>query len=359
MNKKDPIYYSVYLQLDQLLSSQKPLSLEYGEEVHDETLFMISHQIFELWFKQILHELQFITSQFKSTIVLDDNLSTINEKLKRIIKIQKGFFLQFNIIETISPIDFLGFRDLLTPASGVQSVQFRAIEIMLGLKMEGRTQFNLNVLNTIDREYLQKCELQPSLFDRMEKWLERMPFCQDDHYDFWDQYKLIVDERLQEAQSSIENHPFLSEQDKINHTKMNEGTKKTFESLFQKDLYDRLQVKKMRRMSQRAMLAALFIMLFREKPLFQQPFIFLQSLMDIDKHLGLWKYQHAQIARRFLGGKFGTGGSRGYEFLHSIAQNSQIYTDLYDLSVFLIPKSCIPKLPQNIERQLEYYMRNI
>ena len=98
------------------------------QECHDETLFIIVHQAYELWFKQIIHELDSIIKVFSPTKIPDYQMSLISSRLERINQIQKVIMEHLVILETMTPMDFLEFRDYLIPASGFQSVQFRAIE---------------------------------------------------------------------------------------------------------------------------------------------------------------------------------------------------------------------------------------
>src|SRR5215813_8481290 len=110
--------YATYLRLDDLLACQSPLT---GQ--HDETLFIIIHQVYELWFKQILHELDTIIENLNQNEVL-----RAIRLLRRCIEIQRVLVNQVAILETMTPMDFLTFRDHLMPASGFQSSQFRELE---------------------------------------------------------------------------------------------------------------------------------------------------------------------------------------------------------------------------------------
>lgn len=122
-------YYADYLQLDKILNAQSLRSAEYGKPAHDEMLFIIVHQTFELWFKQILHELDSVRAMFRAERIDEKNIGVAVSRLLRITEIQKVMISQFQILETMTPLDFLEFRDLLSPASGFQSVQFRLLEI--------------------------------------------------------------------------------------------------------------------------------------------------------------------------------------------------------------------------------------
>lgn len=120
--------YGGYLQVGELLSLQK---LESAPPQHDETLFIIIHQVYELWFKQLLHELDTIVPKLREGQAL-----AVHRMLRRCIEIQRVLIAQLSILETMTPMDFLAFRDRLMPASGFQSWQFREVEFVSGLKDE-------------------------------------------------------------------------------------------------------------------------------------------------------------------------------------------------------------------------------
>src|SRR3954451_24353333 len=135
------MYYADYLKLDSLLNCQHLQSQQQGNEpAHDEMLFIIVHQAAELWFKQILFELDFIRSVFSKEKINDnsEDLNLVRHRLNRIVKIHELLNQQVSILDTMTPLDFLEFRNLLMPASGFQSVQFRLLEARLGLNMNNR-----------------------------------------------------------------------------------------------------------------------------------------------------------------------------------------------------------------------------
>jgi len=150
-----PLSYPEYLALDQLLDIQTPRSE--GPE-NDEMLFIIIHQTYELWFKQILYELTFVQNAFQQ-----DNLTDIFHGLKRVLSILKVLVNQTDILETMTPVAFNSFREKLDTASGFQSVQFRELEFVLGRR-------NKSVLARFSKqskeyEKLEKLINQPSLWD--------------------------------------------------------------------------------------------------------------------------------------------------------------------------------------------------
>src|SRR4030095_2713662 len=136
------VHYHSYLQLEKILDAQFPRSTQVQEvTAHDEMLFIIMHQVYELWFKQIIHELESISIMFEDNIMDEREISTAVSRLERIIEIQKLLIQQINVMETLTAMDFLDFRQYLFPASGFQSLQFRVIENLLGLKQDQRLQY--------------------------------------------------------------------------------------------------------------------------------------------------------------------------------------------------------------------------
>ena len=126
------------------------ISKEYGKPAHDEMLFIIIHQIYELWFKQILFELDSVLEIFSKEDIQESRIGTAVSRLDRVIEIQKILIDQIHVLETMTPMDFLDFRDFLIPASGFQSVQFRLIENKLGLNKEDRYSYRGCLLYTSD-----------------------------------------------------------------------------------------------------------------------------------------------------------------------------------------------------------------
>src|SRR5262245_29678522 len=113
--------YASYLRLNELLALQSPESEKRGQAAHDEMLFIVIHQAYELWFKQILHELDLIQKIFGGAQVDDADLGRAVHAAERIVKIEQLIVSQIDVLETMTPMDFLEFRDLLIPASGFQS----------------------------------------------------------------------------------------------------------------------------------------------------------------------------------------------------------------------------------------------
>lgn len=358
MNKK--ISYDSYLALDKILNAQRPKSSELENEIHDEMLFITTHQAYELWFKQILHELNSIIKLFLGEYFYEGNLGIVVSRLDRVIEIQKILVNQITVLETMTPMDFLEFRDLLTPSSGFQSTQFRLIEIKLGMIKDHRIQYgdkNYNeYLNQNDSDKVIKTEKELSLFKLVERWLERIPFIQTNNFNFWSSYKNSVEKMInydiQKLKKVLKNDKSQLE----NNLKHYEKIKINYNSLFDKNKYLKLQETGEKRLSQKATLGALFIQLYRDEPILQLPHRLIKQLIDIDHLFTSWRSRHMLLVHRMIGEKIGTGGSSGYKYLKDTAENHTIFSDFSNLSTFIIPRSQLPILPSELIEKLGFHL---
>ena len=351
--------YGEYLQLKKILKSQSLRSAKKKNPVHDEMLFIIIHQTYELWFKQILHELDSIIAMFKGNYAHEENIGTVVSRLDRIIEIQKLLIDQVGILETMTPMDFLEFRDLLSPASGFQSVQFREIENKLGMEPSKRIKFGKQrydeLLDGDDRKKVLEAEKGISLFELLEQWLQRTPFLQFEGFNFWDSYQLAVEEMISKDIDRIYENSNLDDLARKTSLQNYESIKKTYEALFDEDKYNKLKADGHRRLSQKATLGALFIQLYRDEPILQLPHQLLMQLVDIDHNLTSWRYRHSLLVFRMIGVKIGTGGSAGHGYLKKTAEKHSIFRDISNLSTYIIPRSSLPKLPKELKKELGFY----
>ncbi len=345
--KRKPLHYGDYLDIEKLISCGKLQS-----QSHDEQLFILVHQAYELWFKQMLWELDSVLKLFTQKYLPEKDLNLSCCRLERVIAIQKLIVGQLDILETMTPLDFMEFRDLLIPASGFQSVQFRLLEIKLGLRQENRIipENFIGHLNPAEQAQVRKVEAEPSLLERVQNWLERFPFDQWQEWNFWEVYQERIQTMLQRDQKIIQE--LTSPEQKSRQQQIQQQTKRSFESLFDTDVYQTLQQEKHRKFSQNSFKRALFIHLYRDEPLLQLPFRFLNALKDIDEQLSSWRYRHSLMAQRFLGTKIGTGGSSGHQYLRQTSQHHRIFVDLFDLPTFFLPRSELPTLPLKVKQAM-------
>lgn len=343
MEKKQrpPVYYSEYLQLDTILNAQLPESDKEGIRADDEMLFVIIHQTYELWFKQIMHELNIVRNIFRQPNVADNSSDIYNSvhRLKRICSILHILVDQISVIETMTPLDFLDFRDLLRPASGFQSIQFKMIEAALGLTYEQRfgQEYYLSQLNENDINRVKQAEAEESLLVLLNRWLERMPFSKEKTY--WEKHEGV--------------HPFWEAYRKVyaaGLAPMEQQNLETFDRLFIKEQ----EYPADRRLSSQASRSAFFIMLYRDYPLLQLPYELLSTLLEIDELLSLWRHRHIHMVQRTIGKRVGTGGSTGAGYLKAAADSHAIFREIAELTSFLLPRHELPELPPQMKAELGY-----
>jgi tryptophan 2,3-dioxygenase len=240
-----PLTYSSYLKLDELLSLQKPISD--GPE-HDEMLFIVIHQVYELWFKELLHELDHLKD-----LLAEDEIPSASHTLKRCLTILKTLVGQVDILETMTPLEFLTFRDRLESASGFQSFQFRELEFVLGLK--NRAVLNRFPEGTEIRRRLEARYAAPGLWDAVLTFLAGAGCA-------------VPEEQLnRDVTQPVAASPGMQE---------------------------------------------VLIDVFRNRPAFAP---LCERLIDLDEGVQEWRYRHVKMVERTIGGKEGTGGSPGVAYL--------------------------------------------
>ena len=332
------VHYHDYLQLDKVLNAQEPESNKHNASAHDEMLFIIIHQAYELWFKQLHHEADSIVEIMRKPSLNDNSpeLQTVVHRMNRMTVILRVLVHQIDILETMTPMDFLDFRDMLRPASGFQSWQFKLLEAKLGLKFEYRhgKEYYTAQLRQEHIDLIKKAEKEQSFLQLVNDWLERMPFFDEKtlwgdfpHSDFWIEYKNCYTNSLAEAEKNN-----LDAFDEV--------------LFYHKETHYTLSAKANR--------SALFIMLYRGYPLLQLPFQLLNNLLEIDEQLSTWRHRHMNMVHRMIGTRIGTGGSSGKDYLKAAADKHYIFKEIAQLNSFLIERRRLPQLPKEVERKLGF-----
>lgn len=239
------VTYSTYLKLDELLSLQQPASE--GPE-HDELLFIVVHQVYELWFKQVLHELDYLKCKLG-----ENDIPPVQHSFKRILTILKVLVAQLDILETMTPLEFLSFRDRLESGSGFQSCQFRELEFALGLKRVELVEHFQE--GSEERRRLEHRYESPSLWDSFLQYLKR-------------QGQPVPEVALtRDVTQPIEPSTDIQK---------------------------------------------LLIDVYRRHPSIMQ---LCERLVDLDEGLQEWRYRHVKMVQRTIGTKRGTGGTAGVKYL--------------------------------------------
>jgi len=251
--------YSGYLALDELLSLQRPRA-----EEHDEMLFIVIHQVYELWFRQLLHELDYVRRLLGDPG--EGTLPTVLHTMKRILTILKVQVAQLDILETMTPLEFLTFRSRLEAASGLESFQFRELEFVLGLKRTsvfGRYPEGSDARARLERRYR-----EPTVWDAFLGYLAH------EGYD--------VPEATLDRDPTAAPEPSEGVQDVL-------------------------------------------VRVYRENPWIAQ---LCERLVDLDEGLQEWRYRHVKMVERTIGAKPGTGGTMGVAYLRSTLSDP-VFPDLW------------------------------
>jgi tryptophan 2,3-dioxygenase len=252
------VTYSSYLKLDELLSLQQPLSR--GPE-HDETLFIVIHQVYELWFKEMLHELDYL-----ERLLEGQDLPRAHHTLKRILTILKVVVAQIDVLETMTPLEFLSFRERLEKGSGFQSYQFRELEFLLGLKSERAVAHYPE--GSEARRRLERRLAQRTLWDSFLRLLNARGAAVPE--------ALLARDVTRPVEPAPELHPVL-------------------------------------------------IRVYRDDP---DLMALCERLVDLDEGIQEWRYRHVKMVQRTIGTKAGTGGSEGAAYLMTTL-NRPCFPDLW------------------------------
>lgn len=254
--------YGEYLKINDLVALQH---LKSDPPQHDETLFIIIHQVYELWFKQILHEVDTVIERLDS----DEALSA-HRLLRRCVEIQRVLVNQVSVLETMTPTDFLTFRDHLLPASGFQSAQFRELEFVSGLKEQG----HLKNYDPQSGEYLRLAERlkRPSLGDAFYGLLRRRGFSLPPEAD---------------------------------------GGKRADTPEHRERISELLRI-------------------YNDADKHYDLFLLAESLIEYDEMFTLWRMRHVKMVERMIGSKPGTGGSEGAAYLMKTIDR-KFFPELWEL----------------------------
>lgn len=354
---KKQVHYSDYLQLDKILNAQAPESELLQQPAHDEMLFIIIHQAYELWFKQLLYEVDSVAAIMQKPAVNDNSpeLQTVVHRLNRMITILKVLVHQIDIMETMTPMDFLDFRDMLRPASGFQSWQFKLLEAKLGLKYQQRhgQEYYISQLRQEQIDVIKTAEKEKSFLELLNTWLERMPFFEET--ESWKNYKSVVPPPglpVKGEEKEGDGRAFWIDYRHIYTTSLADAEQSNVQ--YFDAVFSDASATADRQLSPRACRAALFIMLYRGYPILQLPFQLLNSLLEIDEQLSTWRYRHMNMVHRMIGTRIGTGGSTGRDYLKGALDKHYIFADIARLTSFLIERRKLPVLSVEMERRLGF-----
>lgn len=336
--------YADYLNLHELLSLQGDDS-QTGDELH----FVIVHQSFELWFKLIISELKLVRDILDQNLVPESEVPKAVHHMGRVTEIFRLMANQWKVMETLTPQDFLAFRDGLGTASGFESFQMRELEIILGLddsrrvaEMDPLAHFRkLAERSDRDKEILGLLESAAeatSLAAAVNRWLLRTPIQGSMVGDAGDEeaVKNFIEEYLAgQAKLSQAAMDKLREQGVQDMSAVQERFSGAAESARDYLMPDGVV--------NRARAGLLFIESYRELPLLAWPRTLIDAVVELEESMLLWRTAHARMVERIIGRRIGTGGSSGVDYL-DMTTRYRIFVDLWAVRTLLMKKEALPKL---------------
>ncbi|MEX2626186.1 MAG: tryptophan 2,3-dioxygenase family protein, partial [Ilumatobacteraceae bacterium] len=182
----------------------------------------------------------------------------------------------------------------------------------------------------------------------------RTPFLKFGDFDFWAAYRDAVNAMIERDRELIATNASLDEVSRQQQLDAFETTIETFATLFDRDRWEELRTQGKRRLTHEAFLAALLISLYRDEPAFHTPHRLLRTLVDLDVGFNAFRNAHAQLVHRTIGGRIGTGGTAGHEYLEAAARRHRVFTDLFDLATFSVPRDALPALPDAVRDQMRF-----
>ncbi len=363
MSEAAPPTYWDYLRLAEMLDCQRGLEADESDVVPDELLFIIVHQSFELWFKMILRELREAIAVLGAREVPEERVPYSVHHLSRVNSILKLCVDQFEVVETLTPQDFLGFRDKLVPASGFQSFQMRELEILLGLPDDsrvklGKTHTFEHIRALADRSPAgalawkritdaQALASTPrgTLTKALEAWLYRTPIHGSGPGTPGDDD--VVKGFIEEYLSAIEG------QHRAQAARMTElglGDPGAAEARFAQAsalarsflmAEDVPEDKRDRRRRIRAGLV--FVESYRTLPLLAWPRLLVDRVVELEEQVVIFRSRHARMVERVIGRRVGTGGSSGVDYLDKTTKY-RVFSDLWTVRTLLLPAHALPPL---------------
>ncbi|MCC6522929.1 MAG: tryptophan 2,3-dioxygenase [Polyangiaceae bacterium] len=351
--------YWEYIRVEELLALQSGSAADGSDarvRSNDETLFIVVHQIYELWFKLVLAELRSVRALLRKNPVPDQALADAVRSLARVVTIFEVATEHWRVVETLGTRDYLAFRDALVGASGFQSAQMRQIEILLGLDDERRLSSAgehsykdfLRGPSGGSSPALERVEAEladgPSLKHALGDWLSRTPI--DGSTDEADVSRYLESfvaaherhanalcERARGAVSSQADFAIVEE-------RYRRGVAAAASFLRAEDVADPAERPKRRHI--RA--ALVFIESHRELPRLSWPRELCERLLAVEQAMLVWRQRHARMVERVIGRRPGTGGSGGVDYLDATALRYRVFDELWTVRTVLLQAESVPAM---------------
>lgn len=355
-----PTTYWDYIKVEQLLALQSGLVENDADLANDEVVFIVVHQIDELWFKLGVRELVAVRDLFAADHVPEQSLASVVRGIRRAALVFHQAAAHFPLMETLTTRDYLAFRDKLYPASGFQSAQMREIEILMGLEESDRigigSESYLQALRYHDgrespasKRVADRMQDHPSLREALEEWLYRTPIdgstpdADDDEQQvtrFVDAYCAAHAKEVGITRERAAGFA-MSEADGARVTKRYDAEIENARAwLTAAEVEDAAR----RRRVARVRAALVFIESYRELPLLAWPREVLDSVVLLEQSFTIFRQRHARMVERIIGRRTGTGGSAGVDYLDMTALKYRVFRDVWATRTLLLRREALPEL---------------
>jgi tryptophan 2,3-dioxygenase len=355
-----PTYWD-YLRVEELLALQGGIERDESKLSNHEVLFVVVHQVYELWFKLALREMKTARDVLKMNPVPDQQLSLVVAGLRRVREILEQAANHFRLVETLSTRDFLDFRDKLSTASGFESAQMRALEVLFGLEDKdrihlGREGSYLTALRgpggtstPASRRVEAQCADRPTLKEAVDEWLWRTPIRGSSPSLQGDDAAVLafLDDFLAAHRAEIGDFRVRAA-GRADAPADRAALEKRFAAdcegarrfLHAEDVPEGPGRTRRRRI--RA--ALVFIESYRELPLLAWPRDLCDTLVAVEQAFVIFRQRHARMVEREIGRRTGTGGTAGVDYLDETALKYRVFSDFWAVRTILIPRRAVPPL---------------
>ncbi len=337
--------YADYLQLHELLELQGDDRNINSDEMH----FIIVHQTFELWFKQVIRELSEARNILGGDHVPEDDIPRAVDHLGRTTEIFRLMANQWTVLETLTPQGFLAFRDGLGSASGFESFQMREFEILLGLDNDDRIG-GMDPLSSFRRmaegdersatilARLENAMSQPSLYESMMNWVERTPIMGSSYGSKGDAENVRA-----YIETHLEAHRAVCEEAAERSAGWGAGDPSKMAARMAAAHDGAISFLMPEGEVSRARAGLLFIESYRELPLLTWPRTLIDAIVELEESMVKWRHSHARMVERIMGRRIGTGGTSGVDYLDATSQY-RIFKDLWGVRTILVKPEKRPAL---------------
>ncbi|MBZ5711094.1 tryptophan 2,3-dioxygenase family protein [Nannocystis pusilla] len=359
MGGKATLYWD-YIKLEELLALQTGVEPDESELENDEVMFIVIHQIDELWFKLAIRELVRVRNLFAQEKVREQSLSDAVRGIRRTALLFDQVAHHFRLMETMTTRDYLGFRDKLSPASGFQSAQLREIEIIMGLQVNDRIPLGhdndyLRALRYPDgrvspasKRVEARLKDVPTLLEAINEWLHRTPIqgSTPEQDGDTENVRRFVENYLKAQAIEAEEAMIL-----VRDSAPGEADRRRIEERYHKErikareflLAEEVPEEDRPRVA-RVRAALLFIESYRELPLLAWPREVLDGLVELEQAFVIFRQRHARMVERVIGRRTGTGGSAGVDYLEQTALRYRVFRELWAVRTLMIRKTALPPL---------------